>query len=200
MLQVGLTGGIGSGKSTVAALLADHGALVVDADELARAVLAPGEPAVSEVVEAFGDSILAPDGSLDRATLASLIFGDPDKRARLESIVHPQVAARAAETMAGVPQGTVVVYDVPLLVEKGMAGMFDVVVVVLADEDTRIRRLAGRGIARDDAVGRIRAQADDEQRRAVAHVLIDNSGSLDQLRTQVDELWSLLRGRLPASP
>ncbi len=152
------------------------------------------------MVEAFGDAVLAPDGSLDRAALASLIFGDPDQRARLESIVHPEVAARAAETMAGVPRGTVVVYDVPLLVEKDMAGLFDVVVVVLADEATRLRRLAARGLSSDDATGRIRAQADDEQRRAVAHFLIDNSGGLDQLRTKVDALWSSLRDRMGSSP
>ena len=199
MLQVGLTGGIGSGKSTVAAMLADRGALVVDADELARQVLAPGEPAVSRVVEAFGDTVLAPDGSLDRATLASLIFGDPAKRAQLESIVHPEVAARAAETMAGVPQGTVVVYDVPLLVEKDMAGLFDVVVVVLADEETRLPRLTARGLSHDDAVGRIAAQADDEARRAVADVLIDNSGTLARLGTEVDDLWALLNERMSST-
>jgi len=195
MLRVGLTGGIGSGKSTVAALLARHGAVVVDADALAREVLQPGQPAVPLVVEAFGPSVLAPDGTIDRAALAALVFGDPKALARLEAIVHPQVTAKAAAAMGAAPAEAIVVYDVPLLAEKGLADEFDAVVVVHADQEVRLQRLLDRGMDAADATRRIAAQADDADRRAVADLMIDNAGDLDELATQVEAVWAWLAAR-----
>jgi dephospho-CoA kinase len=196
MLMVGLTGGIGSGKSAVAARLAAHGAVVVDADVLAREAVAPGTDGLAEVVAAFGSDVLAPDGTLDRAALARRVFGDDAARRRLEAIVHPRVRARTAELVAAAPPDAVVVNDVPLLVEAGLAAAYEVVVVVLADEETRVSRLVrGRRMTRDEALARIRTQATDEQRTAVADVVIVNDGSLDDLRTRVDEVWRELVAR-----
>jgi dephospho-CoA kinase len=187
---VGLTGGIGAGKSVVATRLAQHGALVIDADRLAREVVAPGTDGLAEVVAAFGPGVLGPDGALDRPALGRTVFGDPVARQRLESIIHPRVRARSAELVAAAPPGAVVVNDVPLLVETGIAGTFDVVVVVLSTEEHRIRRLvAGRGMTEEEARSRIAAQASDEQRRAVAHVVLENDGTVGQLRAAVDQLW-----------
>ncbi|WP_250285917.1 MULTISPECIES: dephospho-CoA kinase [unclassified Frankia] len=190
MLRVGLTGGIGAGKSAVARLLAGHGAVVIDADQLAREVVAPGTPGLQAVVEEFGAHLLGADGALDRAALGAVVFADPDARRRLEAITHPLVGARAAERMAQAPADAVVVYDVPLLVEAGLAGRYDVVVVVEAPLEVRLARLAGRGLPPGQARARMANQADDAARRAVADILVDNGGSPEDLRARVDEVWA----------
>jgi dephospho-CoA kinase len=189
-VRVGLTGGIASGKSTVSGLLAELGAVVIDADKLAREVVAIGTDGLREVVAEFGDEILTADGELDRPALATRVFGDDDARSRLEKIIHPRVRARTAELIAAAPDDAVVVNDVPLLVETGIAGAFEVVIVVLADEEVRVGRLtANRGMTADEAHARIGKQATDEQRRAVADVVIVNNGGRDELAAQVDEVW-----------
>jgi dephospho-CoA kinase len=185
-----LTGGIGSGKSTVSELLAARGAVIVDADRIAREVVEPGTPGLAAVVEAFGEQVLAADGSLDRPALAAVVFSDPAARARLDAIVHPLVRRRSAELVAAAPAGAVVVNDVPLLVETGQAASFDVVLVVEADPETRVARLVQRGLTEDDARARIASQATDEQRRAVADVVLDNSGTPEELAEQVDRFWA----------
>jgi dephospho-CoA kinase len=190
VLRIGLTGGIGSGKSTVSRLLAEHGAVIVDADAIAREVVEPGTPGLAAVVEAFGTGVLAPDGSLDRPALAAVVFADPEARRRLDAIVHPLVRARAAEVAAAAAPDAVVVHDVPLLVETGQAGLYDVVVVVEADPETRVARLVQRGLTAEDARARMAAQATDEQRRAVADVVLDNSGTPERLAEQVDRVWA----------
>ncbi len=190
MLRIGLTGGIGSGKSTVAALLAARGAVVVDADRIAREVVEPGTPGLAAVVGAFGPGVLAEDGSLDRAALAAIVFADPEARARLDGIVHPLVRARAREVIGQAAPDAVVVQDVPLLVETGQAGAHDLVLVVETDLETRVARLLQRGLSEDDARARIAAQATDEQRRAVADVVLDNSGGPEALAEQVDRFWA----------
>ncbi|GAA3170435.1 hypothetical protein GCM10010531_24580 [Blastococcus jejuensis] len=189
MLRIGLTGGIGSGKSTVAVLLAERGAVVVDADRIAREVVEPGTPGLAAVAEAFGADVLTSDGGLDRPALAAVVFGDPAARARLDGIVHPLVRARSVEILGSLPADAVVVQDIPLLVETGQAGSFDLVLVVEADVDTRVARLVQRGLGEDDARARIAAQATDEQRRAVADVVLDNSGTPEELAAQVDRFW-----------
>jgi dephospho-CoA kinase len=189
VLRIGLTGGIGSGKSTVAALLTERGAVLVDADRIARAVLEPGTPGLAAVAGEFGTGVLTADGALDRAALAAVVFADPRARARLDALVHPLVRAQAAEEMARAPEDAVVVQDVPLLVETGQAGSYDLVVVVETDLATRLRRLVERGLPEDDARARIAAQATDEQRRAVADVVLDNSGSREELAAAVDRFW-----------
>jgi dephospho-CoA kinase len=190
-VRVGLTGGVGSGKSTVAARLAEHGAVIIDADAIAREVVEPGTPGFEAVVAKFGPEVVA-DGRLDRPKLAGMVFGDESKRAELNAIVHPLVGRRTGELMAAAPAGAVVVYDVPLLVESTLAPGFDFVVVVEASVPTRLRRLAGRGMAEADARERMAVQATDEQRRAVADAVIGNDGSLDDLRTRVDEVWKMI--------
>jgi dephospho-CoA kinase len=190
VLRIGLTGGIGSGKSTVSALLAERGAVVIDADRIAREVVAPGTPGLAAVAEAFGDGVLAPDGSLDRPALAAIVFADPEARARLDAIVHPLVRARAAEIAAAAPPDAVVVNDVPLLVETGQAGAYELVLVVEADTATRVARLVQRGLSAEDARARMAAQASDGQRRAVADVVLDNSGTREELAAQVDRFWT----------
>lgn len=189
MLRIGLTGGIGSGKSTVAALLAERGAVVVDADRIAREVVEPGTPGLAAVVAAFGETVLAPDGSLDRPALAAVAFADDAARERLNAVVHPLVRERAAEIVAALPADAVVVHDVPLLVETGQAGSYDLVLVVETDPGTRVTRLVGRGLTEEDARARIAAQATDEQRRAVADVVLDNSGTPEELADQVARFW-----------
>jgi dephospho-CoA kinase len=193
MLTVGLTGGIGAGKSAVAGRLAELGAVIVDSDVLAREVVAPGTPGLAAVAAEFGGTVLDAAGALDRARLAELVFADGGARRRLEGIVHPLVRARSAELIAAAPPGAVVVNDVPLLVEVGLAPTYHLVVVVEADPEVRVARLVGRGLAAGAARARIAAQASDERRRAAADVLLDNSGSRDALRSQVDALWA---GRL----
>jgi len=201
VLKVGLTGGIGSGKSEVSARLRAHGAMIIDADRIAREVVEPGTPGLAAVAAEFGEEILRPDGSLDREKLASIVFSDADRRAALNAIVHPLVGERVAELMEAAPEDAVVVYDVPLLVENDLAGMYDVVVVVDAPVETQIRRLVERrGMTEEEARARIAAQATREQRRALAHHVIDNSGSLDELHAQVDALWDELVRRAHTAP
>jgi dephospho-CoA kinase len=191
MLMVGLTGGIGSGKSAVAARFAELGAVVIDSDQIAREVVARGTDGLREVVAAFGDGVLTPEGDLDRAAMARLVFDDPDARRRLEKIIHPLVRARTAALIAAVDPNAVVVNDVPLLVEASLAGNFDMVVIVLAPEPTRIDRLVrARGMSPTEAKARISAQASDAQRRAVADVLIENDGTVEDLRAAVDAVWA----------
>ena len=189
-MQIGLTGGIGAGKTAVAQRFAELGALVVDADALAREVVAAGTPGLAAVVGEFGPGVLRPDGGLNRAALGRLVFADEDRRARLNSIVHPLVRRRAAELVAAAPAGTVVVQDVPLLVETGQADRFDLVVVVEAPAELRAARLArDRGMSAEEARSRMAAQATDGQRRAVADVVLVNDGDLDRLRAEVDRVW-----------
>ena len=191
MLRVGLTGGIGAGKSTVAAELAELGAVVVDADRIAREVVEPGTDGLAEVVDAFGEDVLDDEGRLDRPALGRVVFADDEARTRLNGILHPRIGARTAELIAGAPDDAVVVHDVPLLVENGMGAAFALVVVVDAPEDVRVARLGEtRGMAEDDARARIRAQATDDDRRAAADVWIDNVGDVDEVRGQVRALWS----------
>jgi dephospho-CoA kinase len=197
---VGLTGGIGAGKSTVARLLAERGAIVLDADLAARAVVEPGTPGLAEIVEAFGPGVLREDGSLDRAALAKVVFADEERREKLNSIVHPKVRAWMAERVAAAPEGSIVVQDIPLLVEGGSARVFEYVIVVDAEDETRIKRLVGdRGMAEDEARARIAAQASREQRNAAADWLIDNGGSTAELPSVVSKLWRALEG-LRAQP
>ena len=201
MIKVGLTGGVGSGKSQAAQLLADRGAVVVDADRLAREVVAPGTPGLRRVIEVFGDDVLDTDGALDRPAMAALVFGDAQARARLEAIVHPLVGARAAELMAAADDDAVVVYDVPLLVERANAAGYDLVVVVDASDDVRIDRLVRlRGWTEADARARMSAQAGREDRLAVADVVLANDGTLEELTEQVDALWQSLNPPATGAP
>ncbi|HSK25806.1 MAG TPA: dephospho-CoA kinase [Jiangellales bacterium] len=194
-LRVGLTGGIGAGKSEVARLLAGHGAVVVDADALAREVVARGTDGLGEVVAAFGPQVLTPSGDLDRPALGRLVFADPAARSRLEAIVHPRVRRRAAEIEAAASPRTVVVHDIPLLVETGQPSRFDAVLVVDVPEELQVERLRGRGMAEADARARIAAQASRAERLAAATVVIDNSGSLQDLRERVRQVWQELATR-----
>jgi len=190
-VQIGLTGGIGSGKSTAAARFAELGALVIDADVLAREAVEPGTDGLAAVVAEFGEQVLDADGRLDRPALARLVFGDEAARGRLNAIVHPRVRARAVELIAAAPPGTVVVQDVPLLVETEQAGAYDLVVVVEAPEELRVRRLAAdRGMSAEEVRARMASQATDEQRRAVADVVLVNDGTPDDLSAKVDALWA----------
>lgn len=196
MQRIGLTGGIAAGKSVAARRLRELGAVVIDSDELARAAVAPGSVGLDAVVAEFGDGVLAADGSLDRPALASIVFADADARRRLDGIVHPVVRRLAAEREAAaavVDHGAVVVHDIPLLVETGQADAFHVLVVVHAPAVLRVERLVRlRGMSRDDAEKRVAAQASDDERLAVADVVLDGTGSDDDLRTQVDDLWDRL--------
>ena len=195
MLNVGLTGGIAAGKSAVATRLKELGAVLIDADAIARAVVEPGTPGLEAVVAAFGQQVLGPDGSLDRPALGALVFADEAARQKLNSIVHPLVRAQALELRAAAAPGAVVVQDIPLLVETGQGQDFDVVLVVAAPLTERLRRMTeDRGMSTADAEARIDAQATDEQRAAVADEIIDNSGTLEQLRARVDEIWDKLAG------
>jgi dephospho-CoA kinase len=200
MLLVGLTGGIGSGKSTVAELLAERGAIVIDADDLARRAIEPATAGFDRVVEAFGRGILGPDGAIDRATLADIVFADALRLRELEAIIHPEVArllVEAIEPYRGT--GEVIVYAVPLLAERGLAEGFDVVVVVVADVDRRIERLMrDRGMTAEEVRARVAAQLTDEQRARVADVLLDNDGEPERLIPQVNKLWSDLAKRSAA--
>ncbi|MDO4900262.1 dephospho-CoA kinase [Actinomyces sp.] len=189
-LYVGLTGGIGAGKSEVARLLAAHGAVVVSADAIAREVVAPGTEGLAAVAAEFGQELLDAAGALDRAALGRIVFTDPLRRARLEEIILPLVAAEAWARLEAVPAGRVAVYDVPLLVEGQMEGMFDVVVVVEAKLETRLERLDRRGLEREQALARIASQASDAERRAVADVVVSNSGTREELAMAVSRLWT----------
>ncbi|MCV7157687.1 dephospho-CoA kinase [Mycolicibacterium brisbanense] len=190
MLRIGLTGGIGAGKSTVSATFADLGGIVVDGDVIAREVVEPGTEGLAKLVDAFGDAILLPDGALNRPALAAVAFSDDEKRARLNGIVHPLVAHRRSELIAAAAEDAVIVEDIPLLVESQMAPMFPLVVIVNADVETRVKRLIEyRGFSEQDARARVAAQATEEQRRAVADVWLDNSGSAGALVEQARGLW-----------
>ncbi|MGW4488459.1 dephospho-CoA kinase [Amycolatopsis sp. NPDC004368] len=191
MLRVGLTGGIGAGKSTVANRFAEHGAVLVDSDRIAREVVEPGTPGLAALVEAFGEDVLAADGSLDRPALAAKAFADDESRKRLNGIVHPLVGKRTAELMAEAADDAVIVHDIPLLVEGNLAAAYHLVVIVDAPVEIRVRRLVEvRGMAEADARARIRAQATDEQRRAAADVWLDNGGAQDAVLAEVDALWA----------
>ncbi len=190
MLRVGLTGGIGSGKSTVARCLADLGAVVVDADAVAREVLEPGMPALAAVRARFGDDVFGPDGALDRPALGRVVFADPSALADLEAITHPAIWDRTAELMARAPGEAVVVHDMPLIVEKAMGDQYHLVVVVGTDEEVRVERLVrDRGMDPADARARFAAQADDEARRAAADIWLDNAGTPQHLEVEVRRLW-----------
>lgn len=196
MLRVGLTGGIASGKSAVADRLARHGAVIIDADVLAREVVQPGTPGLAAIVQRFGRGVLAPDGTLNRPAMGALVFSDPRARAALNAIVHPAVRRRAADIEQLAPPDAIVVHVIPLLVETGQARSFDVLVVTDADPDTQLARLASRnGLSRPEAEARLNAQASREERSAVADELIDNTGSLASLDAQVDALWTRLQAR-----
>lgn len=198
MLKVGLTGGIGSGKSAVSAELSSYGATVIDADAIAREVVEPGTPGLSEVVAEFGERVLAEDGSLDRTVLGEIVFADQDRLARLNAIVHPRVGERSGQLMEeALAAGTeVVVYDVPLLVENGLGALYDVVVVVDAPDEVRVERVSrDRGMPREQVRARIRAQADRDTRLAAADLVVDNSGGRDELKARVAELWRELSAR-----
>ncbi|NKY58614.1 dephospho-CoA kinase [Nocardia flavorosea] len=190
MLRIGLTGGMGAGKSTVARALADHGAVIIDSDVIAREVVAPGTPGLATLVEAFGADILAADGSLDRPALAAKAFRDDESRATLNSITHPLVGQRTTELLAAAAPDAIVVQDVPLLVENNMAPFVNLVLVVDAATETRLRRLVEfRRVDEADARARIAAQATDEQRYAAADVLLDNNGAAGAVEAEVARLW-----------
>ena len=192
MVRVGLTGGIASGKSAVAAELAARGAIIIDADVLAREVVEPGTLALAAIIDRFGPQLLS-DGQLDRAQLAQIVFADPLARRDLERIVHPAVRARAADLERAAGRAAVVVHVIPLLVETGQQEDFDLVVTVDVDHETQIKRLIARnGYTRAEAESRIAAQASREDRRIAADVVLDNTGSLAQLREQIDALWAEL--------
>lgn len=196
MLRIGVTGGIGSGKSTVASMFADLGAVVIDADAISREIVEPGQPALGALVAEFGPRILREDGSLDRGELASLAFAEPEGTRRLNAIMHPLIRSEAAAQVARAQDegASVVVYDMPLLVETGQQDLVDVVVVVDVPEEMQVHRAAPR-FSEADVRRRIAAQATREERAAVADYLIDNSGSMDSTRDQVQRVWSAAGSR-----
>jgi dephospho-CoA kinase len=196
VLRVGLTGGIGSGKSEVSRRLAAQGAVLIDADQISRQVVEPGTPGLAAIVAAFGPEVLLPDGSLNRPRLGEMIFADPELRGKLNGIVHPIVRARSQELEDAAEPGAIVVQDVPLLTENKLAGLFDLVVVVDVPPRVQIDRLTrNRDMTREQAKARMDAQASRADRLAIAAIVIDNSGSLAELDRQVGELWTELRRR-----
>lgn len=199
MLLVGLTGGIGAGKSTVADLLTERGAVIVDADEVARAVVEPGQPALAKLVDRFGADILDADGRLDRSALAKLAFVDDDSRRDLEAITHPAINDEFSRRVAEAQSDAIVVLDVPLLVESPQARErgYETVIVVEAPRDVRLARLEARGVDRADAEARMAAQAGDDERRKIATYVVDNSGDRVALERQVDEVFTDLQRRHP---
>lgn len=199
MLKVGLTGGIGAGKSEVSRLLVGYGAVLIDADRIAREVVAPGTPGLAAVVDAFGTGILLADGTLDRPALGAIVFADADRLAALNAIVHPLVGARSAELERAADPTSVVIHDVPLLTENGLAPLYDLVVVVDATPETQLDRLVRlRGMTEADARARMAAQATREERRAVADLIVDNDGPLEALEPRVREVWDELTRRTAA--
>ncbi|WP_433571049.1 dephospho-CoA kinase [Streptomyces sp. CA-251247] len=199
MLKVGLTGGIGAGKSEVSRLLASYGAVLIDADKIAREVVEPGTPGLAAVVEAFGPGILIADGTLDRPALGSIVFADPERLATLNAIVHPLVGARSQELEKAAGADAVVIHDVPLLTENELAPLYDLVIVVDAAPETQLDRLVRlRGMAESEARARMSAQATREQRRAIADLVVDNDGPLENLEPQVREVWTELTRRAAA--
>lgn len=199
MLKVGLTGGIGAGKSEVSRLLASYGAVLIDADKIAREVVEPGTPGLAAVVEAFGPDVLTAEGTLDRPKLGSIVFADSQRLATLNAIVHPLVGARSMELETAAGPDAVVIHDVPLLTENNLTGLYDLVVVVDASPETQLDRLVRlRGMTQSEARARMAAQATREQRRAIADLVIDNDGPLEQLEPQVREVWAELSRRAAA--
>lgn len=195
MVRVGLTGGVASGKSTVSAMLAELGAVVIDADVLAREVVAAGSEGLAEVVAAFGTEVLTPGGELDRPALGAIVFADEAKRRVLEGVIHPRVRARGAVIEAAAAEGAVVVHDIPLLAETGQAPAFDAVIVVDVPVETQVERMTGlRGMTCGAAEARVAAQTSREDRLAIATHVIDNTGTLEQLRARVDEVYAELAG------
>ncbi|MFF7283259.1 dephospho-CoA kinase [Streptomyces griseorubiginosus] len=200
MLKVGLTGGIGAGKSEVSRLLVEHGAVLIDADRIAREVVAPGTPGLAAVVAAFGEEVLTEDGGLDRPKLGSIVFADPDRLAVLNSIVHPLVGTRSRELESAATEDAVVVHDVPLLAENSLAPLYDLVVVVDASPETQLDRLVRlRGMTEQDARARMAAQATREKRLEIADIVIDNDVPLDDLRQRVQDVWGDLVRRARVS-
>lgn len=202
-MRVGLTGGVASGKSTVSKMLAELGAVVIDADLLAREVVAAGSEGLAEIVEAFGEDVLTAGGELDRPAMGARVFGDPEARKQLEAIIHPRVRARGAEREAAAGPGTVVVHDIPLLAETGQADAFDAVVVVDAPVDVQLDRMTRlRGWTGEDARARIAAQAAREDRLAIATYVVENTGTREDLRRKVTEVFDTLvsTGRPEAEP
>lgn len=196
MLKVGLTGGIGAGKSEVSRLLVECGAVLIDADRIAREVVAPGTPGLAAVVDAFGQAVLAADGSLDRPRLGAVVFADPERLAVLNKIVHPLVGARSRRLEEAADEDAVVVHDVPLLTENGLAPLYDVVIVVDASPETQLDRLVRlRGMTEDDARARMAAQATRDERLKIADIVIDNDVPLERLRQRVREVWTELARR-----
>lgn len=192
-MRVGLTGGVASGKSTVSSILDELGAVVIDADLLAREVVQRGTPGLAAVAAEFGDQLLTSEGDLDRPAMARLIFGDDEARKRLEAIVHPLVFERIVEIEGAAGPDDVVVHDIPLLAESGRAGTFDAVLVVDSPRELQVERMVGdRGWSREDAESRIAAQASREDRLAIATHVIDNAGTLDELRARVEQVWAEL--------
>jgi dephospho-CoA kinase len=196
---IGLTGGIASGKTVVAGRLAEHGAIHIDADKLARQVVEPGTPALAEIAREFGPGVIAPDGSLNRAALGALVFGEPDRLSRLNEITHPAVRKLTSKLIAEAGDAdpdAIVVYDVPLLIEASVDKVhpFDLIVVVHADTETRLERLVTlRGFDRDEAVHRLNSQATDTDRLAIADVVIDSNGTLEETLAQADALYERAR-------
>ncbi|MYX32630.1 MULTISPECIES: dephospho-CoA kinase [unclassified Streptomyces] len=200
MVKVGLTGGIGAGKSAVSRLLVSYGAVLIDSDRIAREVVEPGTPGLASVAAEFGAEVLAADGSLDRPKLGAIVFSDPERLRALNAIVHPLVRDRSAELERAAGPDAVVVHDVPLLAENGLAPLYDVVVVVDAAPETQLDRLVRlRGMAEEDARARMAVQATREQRLAVADVVIDNDGPLEALEPQVRQVWEQLRQKIVES-
>ena len=189
-MYLGLTGGIGSGKSTAARMFADLGAIVIDADAIAKEVLEPGQVGYESVVNNFGEEILDSSGNIDRVILAGKVFGDTTKLKELEEIVHPAVATKVAQIRESLPAGSIIIYDTPLLIEKSLQQQFDQVIVVLAPEALRTQRLLARGLAQNDIIARMSNQATDEQRREIANYVIDNSSTLVELREEVQKVWT----------
>jgi dephospho-CoA kinase len=201
MLKVGLTGGIGAGKSEVSRRLASYGALVIDADQIAREVVEPGTPGLAQVVGLFGTGVLAPDGTLNRQRLGEIVFGDDELRAKLNSLIHPLVGARLRELEQGADADAILVEDVPLIAENDLADFYDLVVVVDVPPRLQEERLVrDRGMTPDQVARRMAAQASREQRLAIAGIVVDNSGSLAELDREVGELWAELSRRARSSP
>lgn len=189
-MYLGLTGGIGSGKSTAARMFADLGAIVIDADAIAKEVLEPGQVGYESVINNFGEGILDSSGNIDRVILAGKVFENSTKLKELEEIVHPAVANKVAQIRESLPAASTIIYDTPLLIEKSLQQQFDQVIVVLAPEALRTQRLLARGLAQSDIIARMSNQATDEQRREIANYVIDNSSTLVELREEVQKVWT----------
>lgn len=191
-MYLGISGGIGSGKSTAAKMFADLGAVHIDADAIAKEVLEPGQLGYETALDQFGASILDSSGHIDRKELAKLVFNDPAKLAQLEAIVHPAVIARVTQIRESLPESTIVLYDTPLMLEKGLQEQFDKVIMVLAPVESRESRLLERGLSKPDITARMRNQVSDQERKEAADFILVNDGSLAQLRSQVEQVWQAI--------